>query len=1007
MTSIERTAYPRFTRAPSVKELREIYTPTPTDLAFVATTARGPAQKFALVILLKVYQRLGYFPKPETIPGAIISHIRAVMQFPADLVPDIASNHTLYRYYAAIREHLEIQSEGKHVRHIAAQAMHQAAQVMENPADCISAAIEILVKEHCELPGFSTLERMARRIRNLVNRGIYQRVADRLTETEQQALLQLIERETAENFTAFNRIKESPKSATLTHLDDWLNRLTWLQSLGNTQRLVEGIRSAKVKHLAEEARSLHATNLWDFPLAKRLTLLVCLIHQTTISTHDEILQMFLKRMSKLTTKAKEELERLREQERTTSEHLIEVFSDVLQVTTETEDPAESSQQIREVLKREGGAARLLEQCEQVSAHHDDRYQPFVWRFYSSHRKALFRVIKTLDFQSTTSDQALISAMNFIIAHEHDTKKYLEATIDLSFASKKWLRTVQVRRKRKSWFIRQHLETCVFSYLAVELKTGDLCVTGSEQFVDYRSQLLSWEECEPKVAEYCQRLNLPMTAEGFVQHLRTRLTEVAAHVDRTRPENRELIINEKGEPALKRLRAKATPHGLAQLEEALREKIPERHLLDVLARIDHITSFTRHFGPLSGNEPKTRDARERQLLTIFAYGTHLGPHQMARHLRGALTADQIAHINHRHVTAEKLEAAARDIIDRFHRFTLPRYWGDEKRVAADGTHYELAEENLLVERHIRYGGYGGIAYHHVSDMYILLFTQFVSCGVWEAIYILDALIRNRSSIKPTAIHADTQGQNLPVFGLAFLLGIELMPRIRNWKDLKFYRPDGSTHYAHIDSLFGENVVDWELIKTHWQDLLRVVISIQEGKVLPSMLLRKLTTYSHKNRLYQAFHALGTVERTVFLLKFISDISLREVIHRSTNKAEEYHSLEDWITFAFRGIIFDNVYEEQEKRIKYTGIIANCVMLDNTIEISAALNALAKEGCIPTIDELAALSPYITRQIKRFGNYELDLSAIPAPVTDDLTFEIEPPQEARAVEVSPEISSSGNE
>lgn len=118
------------------------------------------------------------------------------------------------------------------------------------------------------------------------------------------------------------------------------------------------------------------------------------------------------------------------------------------------------------------------------------------------------------------------------------------------------------------------------------------------------------------------------------------------------------------------------------------------------------------------------------------------------------------------------------------------------------------------------------------------------------------------------------------------------------------------------------------------------------------MSKLTTYSHKNRLYQAFHALGTVERTVFLLKFISDVGLREVIHRSTNKAEEYHNLEDWITFAFRGIIFDNVYEEQEKRIKYTGIIANCVMLDNTIEISAALNGLAKEGCIPTIDELAA-------------------------------------------------------
>jgi TnpA family transposase len=118
------------------------------------------------------------------------------------------------------------------------------------------------------------------------------------------------------------------------------------------------------------------------------------------------------------------------------------------------------------------------------------------------------------------------------------------------------------------------------------------------------------------------------------------------------------------------------------------------------------------------------------------------------------------------------------------------------------------------------------------------------NVQEAIYILDILMRNQSTIKPTTLHSDTQGQNLPVFGLSYLLGIELMPRIRNWKDLRFYRPDKDTHYDQIDSLFGDNVVDWDLIATHWQDLLRVVISIQEGKVLPSMLLRKLTTYSRK-------------------------------------------------------------------------------------------------------------------------------------------------------------------
>ncbi len=263
-------------------------------------------------------------------------------------------------------------------------------------------------------------------------------------------------------------------------------------------------------------------------------------------------------------------------------------------------------------------------------------------------------------------------------------------------------------------------------------------------------------------------------------------------------------------------------------------------------------------------------------------------------------------------------------------------------------------------------------------------------------MLDGLIRNKSDISPTTIHADTQGQNLPVFGLSYMLGIELMPRIRNWKDLKFYRPSKEVVYEHIDSLFRDNIVDWELIKTHWQDLLRVAISIQEGKVLPSMLLRKLNTYSRKNRLYQAFYALGCVTRTVFLLTVISDVKLREVIHRATNKVEQYNALEDWVRFARGGIMYEHLFEDQEKQVKYMGLLTNCIILDNTIEISAALNTLAREGYLLSIDEVAALSPYQTRHIKRFGTYEIDLSAVPALIADDLTFTLEPPTSSEVVE-----------
>jgi hypothetical protein len=37
--------------------------------------------------------------------------------------------------------------------------------------------------------------------------------------------------------------------------------------------------------------------------------------------------------------------------------------------------------------------------------------------------------------------------------------------------------------------------------------------------------------------------------------------------------------------------------------------------------------------------------------------------------------------------------------------------------------------------------------------------------------------------PRRVHADTHGQSAAVFGLAYLLGIELMPRIRRWRKLK--------------------------------------------------------------------------------------------------------------------------------------------------------------------------------------------------------------------------------
>ncbi len=158
-------------------------------------------------------------------------------------------------------------------------------------------------------------------------------------------------------------------------------------------------------------------------------------------------------------------------------------------------------QVRQALEEEEGDVQgLLEKAEKLASYNGNNYFPLLWQFYHSHRRALFRLVRLLDIRSTTQDRTVRAALTFLVEHEPHRGKYLPNSIDLSFAKEQWQRTIYVRRKNQVMLDRRHLEVCIFTHVAAELKTGDFCVVGSEQFADDREQLLPWETCEPLVAE---------------------------------------------------------------------------------------------------------------------------------------------------------------------------------------------------------------------------------------------------------------------------------------------------------------------------------------------------------------------------------------------------------------------------------------------------------------------------------------------------------------------------
>jgi TnpA family transposase len=979
MTAIDRTAYPRLGVKLTSEELQARYDLSETDHVFLSTSARGDAGRLALATLLKTRQDVGWFPALNEVEPSTITHIATQLGLIA-LPPSCeeSGERTISRYRVAVRTYLSAAEYGEAGEKLIERIVITAAETMSDPADLINTAIEALYEARIDLPAFSSLDRLVNHLRTQVHIRMYDQVVTRLSPesvAKLEALL-VVPPGGSTPTTPFNRLKQTPGPARLKAIKLWAERLEWLNGLPEPDPILEGIAHTKLRQFAAECAALEVSELLDMSQpGRRHTLLLCLIRQTRTRARDEQVEMLLRRVRLTRTAAKEKLAALLEEHQSIEEALIAALGDVLATAKDDCPDDVLGKQIKAVLKERGGVDHLTEQCESVSAYHGNNHLPLLWPIHANVRSVLFRLLELLDIRSATQDGSLLAALRVVTEYRQSRRDTLPGAIDLSFASQRWHSFVFKRQSELA--DRRALEVCAFVHLAAALESGDVYVVGAERFADYREQLLPWAECQPRLAAYCAAVGIPTDGEAFVAQLKDQLTKMAAEVDVGFPKNSELTIDADGKPHLKQLAGTSDPEGFAEFEREVRSRMPERHLLDILKHTEFWTRFTRHFGPSSGSDPKLANAVLRYLFTVFCYGCNLGPNQTGRHAPKTITAQILRRLNAQHINAEKIEAAMADIINALARFPLPGHWGDGHTAIADGTHVKLRENNLLGSRHIRYGGYGAIAYHHITNSYIALFTSFITCGVWEAVHILDGLLKDRSDLNIDTLHADTQGQAEPVFGLSRLLAIKLMPRMRNWADVIFYCADKSIRYQHIDALFTQEI-DWELIAKHWQDMMQVVISIQAGRVLPSMLLRKLSTYNRKNRLYRAFCELGRVERTLFLLRYISKTEVRYSIRHETTKVESYNDFLDWVTFG-GPVVKSGDPVEQEKQLKYASLVANAIMLSNVVDLTEVLSSMVSDGLPVTPDLVARISPYLREQIRRFGRYDVDMDAMPEPLS----------------------------
>ena len=845
-----------------------------------------------------------------------------------------------------------------------------------------------------ELPGFSTLFRGARTARATVNRGYYAQITNALDEAVKSRFAQLLEPKPDERYSGWDALKSEPGRPTVKRIHRFLQHLNWLLECAGSGDPLAGIPKVKLQRFVAEGRALNASRMKELMEPKRWALTTALVYGQLARAFDDGAEMLIRVVQKMNNKAKELLNLQQAAYLEQSNELVITLRDVA-VAYRNEGTAD--QRLGAIGERLSDPDAIVKRCDEHVALTSGDYRWFLPRVFRHPRTALLLLLESLPLTSTSADKSLERAVAFVIAHktskadwlpliQEDTKDRVRETqapaLDLSFVLDQWWPLVTGLKNRNATPLqvnRRFLELCVINQVANELKSRDLCLPLGEKFRDYRQHLVSWERYEQEVGSYSEQIGIPRVGTQFVEGMRQQLDAAARETDRKFPDNKYLRI-ENGEPVLSPIQAKADPEGLKEFEMLLKEYLEPVEILDTLVDTEHWLNWTRFFGPLSGHDAKLDKPRERYVLATFCYGCSLGPTQAARCVHG-VDRFKLAFVNQRHITEANLNDAITTVINAYAQFPLPRFWGLGRTASADGMKWDLYPQNLMAEFHIRYGGYGGIGYYLLSDSYIALLSRFTACGAWEGHYILDFLKENQSDVRPDTLHADTPGQSEAIFALAYLLGIQLQPRIRHWKDLHFYRPSNVSRYEHIDELFTAQV-QWDLIESMLPDMLRIAISIKSGAILPSDILRSLNSNSRKNKVYFAFRELGRVIRTLFLLRYIADVELRQTIHAATTKSERFNKFVQWVAFGGEGIIAENVRDEQRKFIKYNHLVANLLIFHNVVTMTKAIRRMEADGHTVSDAILAVLSPYQTGHINRFGKHVLNFGRAPEPLAMEL-------------------------
>jgi len=418
---------------------------------------------------------------------------------------------------------------------------------------------------------------------------------------------------------------------------------------------------------------------------------------------------------------------------------------------------------------------------------------------------------------------------------------------------------------------------------------------------------------------------------------------------------------------------AEPASLVALRERAATLLPRVDLPEVLLEVQAWTGFADAFTHLSEGRARAADLATSVCAVLLAEACNVGLEPLVRAEVPALTRARLAWVQQNYIRAETLVAANARLVDEQARLPLARAWGGGEVASADGLRFVVPVRTLNAGPNPTYFGVGrGVTYYNFTSDQFTGFHDIVIPGTLrDSLYILDGLLEQQTSLRPTELMADTAGYSDVVFGLFWLLGYQFSPRLADLGEARLWRLDPAAAYGALDGV-ARHRINAGLIAAHWDDLLRVAGSLHLGTVSASEFMRTLQRDGRPSTLARAVGEVGRAAKSLFLLAYIDDAAYRRRILVQLNRGESRHSLARAVFHGQRGELRQRYREGQEDQLGALGLVVNALALWNTRYLGVALERLRAEGATVNAEDVGRLSPLGHEHINLLGRYTFALA-----------------------------------